>query len=106
MLNPKNFFEKVKDKYICKIVQNKNIKNIILGLPAFLDNTFIFDLKNNAIKIKENKENYLAYIIIIGIIGLILIVIPVIIFIYEYNKNEKNFRKLDINNTNNLIEKN
>ena len=106
LLNPKNYFEKVKDKYICKIVQNKNIKNIILGLPAFLDNTFIFDLKNNAIKIKENKENYLAYILIIGIIGLILIVIPVIIFIYEYNKNEKNFRKLDINNTNNLIEKN
>ena len=105
LLNPKNYFEKANGKYICKIVQNNNIKNIILGIPAFLDNTFIFDIKQNEIKIKENKENYTAYIIIIGIIALILIVIPVIIFIYEKNKNEKSFRKLDIDNTNKLIEK-
>ncbi len=105
LLNPRHYFEKANGKYICKIVQNNNIKNIILGIPAFLDNTFIFDIKQNEIKIKENKENYTAYIIIIGIIALILIVIPVIIFIYEKNKNEKSFRKLDIDNTNKLIEK-
>ena len=107
ILNPKNYFEIINDKYICKIVQNKNINNIILGIPAFLDNTFIFDLKENMIKIKEHKENYMAYIIIIGIIALLLIIIPILIYIYENNKKEKNFNKLDdISNTNNLIEKN
>ena len=59
------------------------------------------------IKIKEHKENYMAYIIIIGIIALLLIIIPILIYIYENNKKEKNFNKLDdISNTNNLIEKN
>ena len=107
ILNPKNYFEIINDKYIFKIIQNKNINNIILGIPAFLDNTFIFDLKENMIKIKEHKENYMAYIIIIGIIALLLIIIPILIYIYENNKKEKNFNKLDdISNTNNLIEKN
>ena len=49
----------------------------------------------------------MAYIIIIGIIALLLIIIPILIYIYENNKKEKNFNKLDdISNTNNLIEKN
>ena len=38
---------------------------------------------------------------------LLLIIIPILIYIYENNKKEKNFNKLDdISNTNNLIEKN